>query len=487
MTRRALPTLLLLAACGGDDVTATTPGDAQGVAGPADVAPPVERPSRSDDPRVVQVRAAIDAGDLDLAGAMIDEAAGLAGPVEGPLLRARLAAYRSGGDLDALAFLEQARGVAVDDPRVAATCIEIDAWTGDLPAAEEGLREAGVALGAADRPPELLRAFAVTILCTPGARPREALGLLEEALEADPQLPFTRRALGQAHMLVAKELASTGDFANAVVSVERSLEFDSDDLDTLRLKAELLQGANEWGLALQVYEELLAEDLPLEGEAANLYKNAGFWAKANFGDDELAERYLRRALELGLPREALGLVERQLLAELALDRVQAAGLALDGGDLEACEAALDDALHLDPGCRMGRYVLGKLYVERAGEGEFEKAVVEWQLVVTNARLDGVELPLPVHLELARHQALGLDDFAGALETLEAYLTLEPEGRWVEQTRALLELLGPPPEDDTDQEAAEGESTGESTGEEAAGEEATSEGAAAGEAAGGGER
>ena len=444
MTRRVLPTLLVLAACGGGDASSTTPAGAGRAAGHVDAAPPAERPRRSDDPRVVRVRTAIDAGDLDLASAMIGEAAGLAGPVEGPLLCARLAAYRPGGQLDALAHLEEARGAAVDDPRVAATRIEVDAWAGNLTAAEEGLREAGVALGAADRPPELLRAFAVTILCTPGARPREALGLLEEALEADPELPFTRRALGQAHMLIAKELASTGDFENAVVSVERSLEFDPDDLDTLRLKAELLQGANEWGLALQVYEELLAEGLPLEGEAAHLYKNAGFWAKANFDDGELAERYLRRALELGLPRDVLGLVEQQLLGELALDRVQAAGVALDDGDLAACEAALDDALHLDPDCLMGRYVRGKLYVQRAGEGEFEKAVVEWQLVVTSARLDGVDLPIPVHLELARHQALGLDDFAGALETLEAYLTLEPEGRWVEQTRSLLDLLGPPP-------------------------------------------
>ena len=51
-----------------------------------------------------------------------------------------------------------------------------------------------------------------------GARPREGLALLEEALAADPGLPFTGRALGQAHLLIAKELAAALDFEHALES-----------------------------------------------------------------------------------------------------------------------------------------------------------------------------------------------------------------------------------------------------------------------------
>jgi hypothetical protein len=43
----------------------------------------------------------------------------------------------------------------------------------------------------------------------------------------------------------------------------------------------------------------------------------------------------------------------------------------------------------------------------------------------------------VHIKLAQAQGLGLGDFEEARETLEAYLILEPAGRWVEQTRKLI--------------------------------------------------
>lgn len=405
----------------------------------------LSRSQRSLDPRVVQVRGFLDAGDLELARAGIEEAAALAGPVEGPLLRARLAVHGQGGELDSLRFLEEARRAAVDDPRVAATTIELNAWTGRLTEAEEELRRAGVSLGSSGRPPEILRAFAVTILCTPGARPREGLALLEEALAADPGLPFTGRALGQAHLLIAKELAAALDFEHALESVRLSREHDPTDLETRRLEAELLVGVGQWGQALVVYEDLLAEGLPLEGEAADLYKRAGFWARVNKIDDGLALRYLRRSLELGLPRSVLGEVESRFLAEAASDEAALAAEDLEAGDLEACERHLDEARLLEPDGLMARYVRGKLYATRGGEGEFEQALAEWRAVVTDARLDGVQLPVPVHIEIARHQVLGMDDLAGALETLDAYLTLEPEGAWVAETRALLEKLPPLPE------------------------------------------
>lgn len=434
MTRYALLLPVLLLGC----------GDPDPVPEPRSPETTTPREQRSLDPRVVQVRESLDAGDLELALAGIEEAAELAGPVEGPLLRARLAAYSHGGELDSLRFLEQARRAAMDDPRVAATTIELHAWTGRLVEAEEELRRAGVTLGSSGRPPEILRAFAVTILCTPGARPREGLALLEEALSVDPALPFTGRALGQAHLLIAKELAAALDFEHALESISRSQEHDPADLETRRLEAELLVGVGQWGRALVVYEDLLVEGLPLEGEAADLYKRAGFWARVNKIDDALALRYLRRSLELGLPRSALGEVETGFLVDAASGEAALAAEELEQGDMEACEQHLDEARFLDPDGLMARYVRGKLYATRGGEGEFELALDEWRAVVTHARLDGVQLPIPVHLEIARHQVLGMDDLAGALETLDAYLTLEPEGAWITETRALIGKLPPLP-------------------------------------------
>ena len=457
----ALPCLvgLLLASCSsGSGEPVSDPGAS---APPGDSSPEAQTAPRagtlrSDDPRVVEVREALDQGDLERAAAGIDQAATLAGPVEGPLLRARLFAYQSGSDLDALAQLEEARRADLDDPRVAATTIEIYAWTGRLAEAEEELRRAGMGLNPSQRPPELLRALAVTILCTPGARPREAVTLIEEALERDPGLPFTHRALGQAYLLIAKELAGAESIDQALEAIDKSLEYDPADLDSRRLRAELLVAAGEWGKALEVYEELLGEGLPLEGEAADLYKRAGFWAHINRIDEELALRYLRRALELGLPREALGETERTFLADRATDRAAEAAQALADEDFALCQERLDEALLLDPSSPMARYLSGKLYIARAGEGEFEKAAQVWQKLIDDTRLDGVELPVPVHLELARHQVLGLGDLAAAKETLESYLLLEPDGRWIAETRDLLAKLPPLPPEETNAPAGEGD-------------------------------
>ena len=77
-------------------------------------------------------------------------------------------------------------------------------------------------------------------------------------------------------------------------------------------------------------------------------------------------------------------------------------------------------------------------------GQFEDATREWNWVVDSARLQKIELPGPVHLDLAQVQALGLGQFRAARETLEAYLVFEPTGAWVERTQKLLDSL---PQDD----------------------------------------
>ncbi|MDA1266658.1 MAG: hypothetical protein O2816_16380 [Planctomycetota bacterium] len=437
--------LLLLAACGGDessDAKGQNAGDPDSGAGAAQ-AP--TRTKRSDDPRVEQLRRALDEGDVDLAQALIEQAAGLAGPVEGPLLRARLAAYLPGGTLASARLLEQARQASHDDPRIAATSIELYAWGGQINEAEDELRRAGAGMDSRNLPPEILRAYGITHLCTPGAAPRQGLSLIEQALAADPDLPFVKRALGQAHLLVAKELAGVGDSEAALEAVDRSLSFDPDDLPTIRMRAELLTALGEWGEALRIYDDLITEGLELEGEAADLYQRASVVARVRMRKPDLAERYLLRAFELGFPRASLGGTHELIAVGAADSRAEAGGTKLEAGELEPA------LVLLDPDCLAARYLRGLLYQRRAAKGDFDRVVVEWEYVISVARLTSIELPQDVHIDLARHQVLGLDDLEGAHETLQAYLLFEPEGKFVEKTRDLLNKLPPLPrvEDDID--------------------------------------
>lgn len=447
MLRSLPPTILLLAACSDgtqrDEAPPEASPDALPDAAPASGGDEVgftPRPRRSDDPRVVELRRALDDGDVELARAHVDRAAELAGPVEGPLLRARLAAHLPDGHLESARWLAEARRAGVDDPRVPATAAELYAWSGQLAEAQTELSAAAVDLGSKEPSPELLRAHAVRILCTPGGRAREGLAFLERALELDPDLPFVGRPLGQAHLLVAKELARAGETAEALASVRRSLEHDPDDLDARRMEAELLTGVGEWGNALAVYEELLDEGLDLHGEAADLYQRAAFWAEINHDDRALAERYLLRALDLGLPRSALNDTLSDVLRDLADEAAERGAASLEEGELEAAERALDRAIELDPEHLMALNFRATLLARRGGEGAFERAARDWHLVIDLARADGIELPEPVHLKLANHQLLALGDLAAARETLEAYLVLEPAGRWRDATERLLATL-----------------------------------------------
>ena len=74
------------------------------------------------------------------------------------------------------------------------------------------------------------------------------------------------------------------------------------------------------------------------------------------------------------------------------------------------------------------------------EGDFAAAAELWSAVVATARAEGLELPDPVHLNLARalHQDGRPPEEVRAV--LEAYLEAEPQGTWREATAAMLEGL-----------------------------------------------
>ena len=100
-----------------------------------------------------------------------------------------------------------------------------------------------------------------------------------------------------------------------------------------------------------------------------------------------------------------------------------------------------------------------LLLARAAEGMYAVDVDEGRLALLEKKaallgvpnidplvgdFETVELPEPVHLNLAQAQALGLGEYAEARITLQAYLDLEPTGRWIEQTRVALSKLPEPP-------------------------------------------
>jgi len=432
---------LVLAACGSRSV------ETQG--GPeANAIEPVAAatPARSNDPRVVEARKALDLGRPDLARALVPQAVAVAGD-EGPLLEARLAAL-TGDHLAALAHLERARREAPGDPRVYATAAEIHAAGGKLEEADREIKR-GVEAGGATAP-ELARARGVQLICSPG-QARHGLTLLLRAREMDPGLPFMDRPLGQAHMLVAKQEMGAGDLAAALTSVRQSLEHDPEDLDTRRLEVEVLMGLGEWGEGIAITEALLLEGLPLEAELAGYCKNAAFWAVTH-GQRELGVKHYLRALQLGFPRAELGHGLSVLRAE-AEDLAARGAESLDVGEESAARELLDRALVCDPESLLANNFLGNLH---NGSGNFEGAVSCWHLVVDLARTEGIELPEAVHIKLAQAQALGLGDLEQARETLEAYLVLEPTGRWLDQTRRLIADLPA---------AGESESVQESSGEQ----------------------
>ncbi len=439
-THRALG-LLVLAACGAQS------GEPQGGPEAASIEPAAAAaPTRNDDPRVVQARKALDLGRADLARALVPQAVAVAGS-EGPLLEARLAAL-SGDHLAALAHLERARREAPEDPRVYATAAEIHAAKGNLAEADTEIKR-GVEAGGASAP-ELARARGVQLICSPG-QARHGLTLLLRARELDADLPYLDRPLGQAHMLVAKEKIGAGDLAAALTSVRQSLAHDPEELDARRLEVEVLMGLGEWGEGIANMEALLLEGLPLEAELAGYYKNAAFWAVTH-EQRELGVKHYLRALQLGFPRAELGHGLSVLRAEAETLAARGAEF-LGAGEESAARELFDRALVCDPESLLANNFLGNLH---NGSGNFEGAVACWNRVVDLARTEGLELPEAVHIKLAQAQGLGLGDFERARETLEAYLVLEPTGRWVDQTRKLIADLP---------ETRESESVQEGLGEE----------------------
>jgi tetratricopeptide (TPR) repeat protein len=375
-----------------------------------------------------QLRRALDLGERAKALALIVHADG-AGAEEAFLLRARLAAMEGKG-IEALRLVEAARTQFPQSPAVYATAAEVYATSeGFDSAAREivrGEKECG-------KSPEFLRARGIISILKPGGAAK-GLAELESARKADPDLPFALRPLGQAHLLVAKDAAKQDQRARALEHAQLSVSFDPLDVDARRFLAECLAANADFEGARTLLSALVAEGEPLVSELALLEKRAGIAALLQ-RERERALEHFRAARQLGLNDEELSSGAR-LLAEASAAHLERGMQAYQRQELETAESAFRAALRDEPDSLAAK---NHLAVTLYARGRFLEAAELWEKVLLVANSEGLELPEPVEINLAKAwRSAGEGEKARAV--LQGFVTSKPQSAHAPLARAMLETL-----------------------------------------------
>jgi len=400
------------------NATTNPPGSA------ATAAPAPERAERSHADLVVKLRRAIEFGDLS-AVRELASAADAAGP-EGQLLRARIAGLEGRG-VEAMRLLEAQKSARPRDPDVYATAAELYA---SRDAFDTAWIEIVAGTKACGETPEILRAKGVCWIFRENGAER-GLATLLAARAADPALPFCDRALGQAHLLVAKLYVKAEKVPEALASVRASLAHDPLDVDARRFLGDCLASAGDFGGALLVLRELIAEGHPLSGELALMEKRAGF-ARLLAEDKAGAIDHFLSARAAGLSDADLSSAA-EILMDAARARCDAGTEAYEARDFERAEAEFRAALDLWPDDLASKNHLALVRFRRDDPAEAARL---WRVVLEVAAKERLELPEPVHVNLAQAE-LRRGEPAAARQVLEHYLRESPQGEWVGVTRTLL--------------------------------------------------
>lgn len=436
-TPAAAALLLALTACGEHEPSSSAPRadparastvaaspNAAPSTAPAPAAPPRAR-ARLHTTELDALRRALDLGTPQETQALLAHAAE-AGD-EALLLRAR-AASQSGHGIEALRLVEEARAQHPEDAAVYAAAAEIYASTDGFDSAAREIVQGEKRCGASA---ELLRARGIVSISRQGGAAR-GLQELEAALQADPELPFARRALGQAHLLVGKEAAKAEKLPQALEHARLSVGFDPQDTDAQRFLSECLAAAGDFDGALATLRALIARGEPLGAELASMHKRAGVACLLRKERPAALEHFLAaRAGGLGDLELATG---ARLLAEESQQHLDSGVKAYQAGHVEEAESEFRAALVYDADSIAARNHLAVALFRRCAYAE---AIPLWTRVLETAERERLELPEPVHLNLAEAQQRGGDREASR-RTLLHYLEREPQGRWAEITRAALE-------------------------------------------------
>lgn len=386
-------------------------------------APLVRARVHAHSPALDALREALDRGDKTRAEGLL--AAADESREEALLLRARFHALDAAGTLEALRLVEAARKSTPKNPDVYATAAEIYASRSSF---DTGWQEIERGVGACGEAAELSRARGVLWISRErGAR--QGLEHLERARAIDPDLPFVDRALSQAHLLVGKEEAAQDHRGAALEHARAALKFDPTDVDARRFLADAYALNLDFTAAIALVEGLAQEGRPLEGELAVLHKKAGLTA--------LLERDRPRAIDHFIAARNHGLSPEELASAAQVLRDECAhqtrvGLdALSTRDLTVAETALRRALACSPADLAAKNHLAVTLYQR---GQFGEAASLWRGVLAQAQAEGIELPDPVHVNLALALSAG-GDRAQGLAVLDEYLARVPEGTWREQTES----------------------------------------------------
>jgi tetratricopeptide (TPR) repeat protein len=418
---------VLVAACGEAPASRAAEGAAtDGAASPIALA---RAPLR--DPELADVRAHLERGRGDLALPLLERVQGL----EAELLRARAELAR-GEAVACLSALERARELAPEHPEMAGTEVELLVALERQQAAAERLAAAFTRSGA---DPALLRAQGVFELRNQGHGP-VALEALERARARDPELPFVRFPLAQAHMLVGRarlEHAPAETLVHARAALLLWPELPASDplrLEVRELEAEGLTGERRFEDALAVYADLEAQGRRFGEVPATLQQR---WATQCLLQRDRAgavEHYLA-ARSLGLGDEGLGFGVEVLAedARAALDRGLAAA---EGGDWATAEEEFARALLLRPGDLEAE---NHLAVARFQRADYAGAAEAWEHVLAGAQREALALPDPVPLNLAKALRLA-GERERARGVLSDLVDREPEGPFTEEARKLLLVL-----------------------------------------------
>ena len=414
----ALALLLLGPSCGGSDSKAAQAAEL--------------------DPRVEEIYRALEAGLPDAAWTLLNQHGDALG-AEASLLRGR-AFLVSGDHLGALREMEGARTLSPNNPSVDALEVEILVQLDRLRSAAEKLTAAIQKYGEVA---SLERSRGLLYLRQPGQGVK-GMQALEYALELEPRLMFVGFPLAQARLLVGRELLGQRRIDEALGLVEKARAYDPYNVDFRELQAELYEASYRFPEALAIYAELDSESVYAGSEAQvatlllkrqQLQKRFGTYLSTQKKPLEAAKAY-SAARALGISDEELGFYAISVLGDQSRACIDSGLANLEAGRAGEAADHFRAALAIDPSSLEARNHLGVCLFQA---GDFRGAAELWDQVLRTAEELPLELPDPVHLNLARAWRQ-CGEFERAMGALDRYLERDGAGEWAEETRNMLAAL-----------------------------------------------